>query len=461
MRFAAAGLSLFGVGAFLLAFGAFTPSWMTRPPATPPAATAVSASSAAPVLVPAPAPTTIALAALPELKPPARTHHVTQGESLAAIALAHGLSVQTVLSANALDDPNLVRVDDELKIPATDGLLYVVQQGDSLHAIAEKAGVTTSDLLASNSVPDPDSLMAGTELLIPGSAARLAAALDVDGQTAASIGRARPSKRGTVTYEVEPGDTLSLLGTKFGVDLDTLLAANDIDDPDTIRPGTVLRILPVSGVEHVVQPGERLGDVAARYKTDAGLIVDFNALADPDLIRPGERLLIPGGRRTVTQPVAPATQSAPAVHAAPAPKPDLAPKPAAPAVPVPSNGPLGARIATVAQQYVGAAYVWGGTGPNGFDCSGLVWYVLKQAGAPVSRGLWGQYDAGVHVSRAQLQPGDIVFFQNTYMPGLSHDGIYIGNGLMVNAVDEASGVKIQSIDSPYWSSRWFGATRVR
>ncbi len=454
-RLAAAGLALLGAGVLFLVFGVIPARLGAQAsPATPPmpGPTIVAAPAIPPALT-APFPL-----ATPTAQPTVLTHQVAEGETLAAIARTHHLSVQTLLSANAIVDPDRLRVDDELAIPAADGLLYTVQPGDSLHAIAEKAGVTIRALLDANKLSEPDSLLAETDLLVPGDAAQLAAALDPDGQSAASTGRNAPGKRGTVTYEVQPGDSLVVLGTKFGVDLDTLLAANEIDDPDTIRPGTVLRILPVSGVEHVVQPGERLGDIAARYKTDAGLIFDFNDLPNPDLIRPGERLLIPGGRRSASQPVAPAAAAAPAT---PAPKPAPAARPAAPAVPVPSSGPLGARVAAIAQQYVGAAYVWGGTGPNGFDCSGLVWYVLKQAGAPVSRGLWGQYDAGQHVSRDALQPGDIVFFQNTYMPGLSHDGIYIGNGLMVNAVDEASGVKIQSIDSAYWSSRWFGATRVR
>ena len=53
-----------------------------------------------------------------------------------------------------------------------------------------------------------------------------------------------------------------------------------------------------------------------------------------------------------------------------------------------------------------------------------------------------------------------MFFQNTYMPGLSHNGIYIGNGQFVHASDERSGVKVSSLSESYWASRWFGATRV-
>ena len=77
------------------------------------------------------------------------------------------------------------------------------------------------------------------------------------------------------------------------------------------------------------------------------------------------------------------------------------------------------------------------------------------------RDIWSQWDSGPHVARDQLQPGDLVFFQNTYMEGLSHNGIYIGNGEFVNAVDEESGVAISKLSSPYWTEHWYGATRPR
>ena len=102
----------------------------------------------------------------------------------------------------------------------------------------------------------------------------------------------------------------------------------------------------------------------------------------------------------------------------------------------------------------------GGSAPSGFDCSGFVWYVARQLSKQLSRGMFGQYNSGSHPSRDELKPGDLVFFQNTWTPGLSHNGIYIGSNQFVNAADESSGVTISSLTSAYWSSRWFGATRL-
>jgi cell wall-associated NlpC family hydrolase len=121
----------------------------------------------------------------------------------------------------------------------------------------------------------------------------------------------------------------------------------------------------------------------------------------------------------------------------------------------PTDGIAGAGL-----KLLGSPYVWGGSSPTGFDCSGFVWYVARQTGKPLTRGMFGQYNSGSHPSRDALQPGDLVFFQNTFAPGLSHNGVYIGKGQFVHAADESAGVTISSLSTPYWSSHWFGATRL-
>jgi cell wall-associated NlpC family hydrolase len=70
-----------------------------------------------------------------------------------------------------------------------------------------------------------------------------------------------------------------------------------------------------------------------------------------------------------------------------------------------------------------------------------------------------QYQMGRSVSREELLPGDLVFFQNTIHPGMSHDGIYIGGGQFIHAETESSGVRISDLDAEYYSPRWYGAVR--
>jgi cell wall-associated NlpC family hydrolase len=121
----------------------------------------------------------------------------------------------------------------------------------------------------------------------------------------------------------------------------------------------------------------------------------------------------------------------------------------------------GSAIVNYAMQYVGYPYVWATAGPSSFDCSGFTyWVVLNVLGRDIGRGLWTQVSAGTPVALGNLQPGDLVFFQNTYTWGLSHAGIYIGNGQFIHAENQNTGVRISDINSPYYSSRWYGAVRL-
>ncbi|MBI4494306.1 MAG: LysM peptidoglycan-binding domain-containing C40 family peptidase, partial [Chloroflexi bacterium] len=262
----------------------------------------------------------------------------------------------------------------------------------------------------------------------------------------------KPKPR-TIEYEVQPGDTINLLTRLFGIDTPTILNSNDIANADLITVGTRLRIPPVTGLEHEVEKGETLAGIAALYQVDMGPILDFNDLPDPDVIRIGMKLLIPGARKPTPTPP-PAPRPAPAAPAARA----AAARPA-PAAPPPAVSGRGSALVQNAMAFRGYAYVFGGTSPAGFDCSGFVYYIYKISGNPIPRGMWGQLSAGPRIPRDSLSPGDIVFFENTYMPGLSHNGIYIGGGQFIHASDPSSGVTVSSLSAAYWASRYVGASR--
>ncbi|MET8573816.1 NlpC/P60 family protein [Streptomyces sp. NPDC005012] len=105
-----------------------------------------------------------------------------------------------------------------------------------------------------------------------------------------------------------------------------------------------------------------------------------------------------------------------------------------------------------AQRKLGSPYVWGATGPNAFDCSGLIQAAYRSAGVSLPRTTYAQIDAGRRVSRSQLRPGDLVFFY----PGITHVGMYIGQGRMIHAPNPSAPVRIAPIDEMPFA----GATRV-
>ena len=116
-------------------------------------------------------------------------------------------------------------------------------------------------------------------------------------------------------------------------------------------------------------------------------------------------------------------------------------------------------IANFAMSFVGYSYVWGGMSPStGFDCSGLMYYVLTQYGYSMKRVANDQMTQGTAVSRDNLQVGDLVFFG--YGSYANHVGMYIGNGNFVHASTPSTGVRVNSLNETYYNTRFIGARRI-
>lgn len=125
-----------------------------------------------------------------------------------------------------------------------------------------------------------------------------------------------------------------------------------------------------------------------------------------------------------------------------------------------SGSVSGSQIAEKAKQYLGTPYVFGGASPSGFDCSGFVYYVTGTFGISVDRTPAGQSGAGYAVSKANLQPGDIVLFAGTGGSGITHSGIYVGNGQFIHSPNSRSTVSYSSLESGYWAEHYYTARRV-
>lgn len=405
-------------------------------------------------------------------------HTVQQGEQVADIARRYQSDGQAIIEFNQLTDPEHIVPNEVLVVPggrreerprpvpaargnarplvedvgpATASTAaprqplrlssYTVAEGDNLNIIANKFGVSAETLAWANGLQDaPEHLAVAQTLTI----------LPVSG----------------AVHTVAEGDSLLQIADRYGVETDPIVSANGLTSADTLAVGQKL-IVPgarlssavatkpraASGLKYTIVEGDNINALAERYDVNASAIIQANGLASAHWLQIGEELFIPGARVAVIA-AAPARSTAPAPKpAAPAPKPAPAPPPAA------TGG--GNRIVGIASQYLGYDYYWGGHSPNtGFDCSGFVWYVYQKAGINIPlHDLWGQLQAGPRISQGNLQPGDIVFFQNTYRWGLSHNGIYIGGGRFINAQDYGEGVRVASIYEGYWAARYFGASR--
>ncbi|MCP3761446.1 NlpC/P60 family protein [Domibacillus sp. A3M-37] len=121
---------------------------------------------------------------------------------------------------------------------------------------------------------------------------------------------------------------------------------------------------------------------------------------------------------------------------------------------------VGESIVTYGKKFMGVPYVFGGTTPHGFDCSGFTQYIYKNAAnVSLPRTAEQQYKVGTAVSKSSLQPGDLVFFANTYKAGISHVGVYAGGNMVLNATS-SEGIALVSLNNSYWGPKYAGSKRV-
>ena len=428
-------------------------------------------------------------------------HFVSEGETVSSLAKQYGVDVETIAWANYLPVDEPLRAGQLLIIPPVRGVLHVVRPGDTIEKIAALYQASAQAIVDYNQLSNSSELLVGERLIVPGGRldserAQLASRGEkrtppTDGIVPASLPAteptpavAKPEKTPEPTptpaaapepaptpgplrpwvYTVQEGDTVLALAMKFGITPETIIWANGLGSAAFITVGQELVILPVSGVLHKVTEGDSLDYIARLYHADVQAIVQANQLADASAISIGQELIVPGGQMPMPAEVeeepTPEPQTA-QEERAPSSQPKPAPQEQGTAnEPAPSGGGNWDAV-SIASEFLGYPYVWGGSSPAGFDCSGLVYYVYtRRLGIPLPRTAEAQWGAGTHVSYDQLAPGDIVFFRNTYKVGISHVGIYIGGGRFIHAASVAEGVTVSSLGEAYWSARYAGATRV-
>jgi len=250
--------------------------------------------------LPAVAVAIIAAGELSEPQNPRPVHIVAAGETLAAIARQNGVTVDEIISANGLGNPDRIYVGQELVMPleiAEGGNIHVVQAGDTLATIAARYGVTAEAIQQANGISGPN-VNTGQQLVIPEGAP------SADGPT-------EPTPYSS--YTVKRGDSLFRISLIFGVTVDDLLLANDLANPNAVYPGLELRIPsldeplvpdveenpaeevpePSATQEYIIAPGDTLAKIATRYDVTVDGIIAANDLANPNRLYAGQVINLP------------------------------------------------------------------------------------------------------------------------------------------------------------------------
>lgn len=333
---------------------------------------------------------------------------------------------------------------------------YIVQAGDTLSRIANLHKTKVSDIQKLNGLTS-HLIFPGQKLKVSGSGEATTPAKPATPPASAPATAITPPPSST-SYKVVKGDTLSGIAIRHKASVAQLMDWNKLSS-STIRIGQVINIQNVAAV--VAQPaapvaapapapvaapapvsstgaytivkGDTLSGVAIRHGISVTQLMNWNNLTS-SMIRIGQVLKV---QNTVV-----ATQ------------PDPTPTPVS--NPVPELAGTVGQLISIATAQLGTPYVWGGSSVGGFDCSGYIYYAFNKAGIKLPRTNTNGYDARSYdISNPQV--GDLVFFANTYKPGISHMGIYLGNNNFIHAGGDR--VQITSLSDKYWGKHFDGFKR--
>ncbi|WP_100332388.1 peptidoglycan endopeptidase [Bacillus xiapuensis] len=380
----------------------------------------------------------------------AKTYVVQSGDSLSAIARAYHTTVTQLQKLNGLNS-HFIYAGQKLKVsgkpsPVTPpaakrspvrpapSAAYMVKGGDSLSKIASLHRLSVAKLKQLNGLT--------SDLIFPGQKLRVGGKPAAKPPAPSRKPAPKPSARSGM-YIVQSGDSLSKIASRYNMSVTKLKQLNGLRS-DLIVAGQKLKVSgqtrgnapapakpapkPAAPSVHTyaVKSGDTLGAIASRYRLSVAELKQLNGLRS-DLIYVGQKLKVRG-------------------TASPSPKSSVTP---------PSQAPSSfsvSRLLAEAKKHMGTPYVWGGSKPSGFDCSGFIYYVFNQTGKKIPRtNTDGYYSRSYYVNKPQ--PGDLVFFVNTYKRGISHMGIYIGGNQFIQA-SSSHGITITSLDNSYFKQRF-------
>jgi cell wall-associated NlpC family hydrolase len=195
--------------------------------------------------------------------------------------------------------------------------------------------------------------------------------------------------------------------------------------------------------------GDTLSSIAQRFGISVQKIKELNGLTS-DMLHIGESLVINGKPVTVAVSRSGSSSAGKTSQSS-----------AGTTSQSPAGSATGQKVVQKAAQYLGTPYKYGGSSPSGFDCSGFTQYIYGQFQISLARTAAGQYGYGISVNKADLLPGDLVFFHYMGGSGINHVGIYSGNGSFIHSSSGSAGsVTYSSLSSQYYAANYVGAKRV-
>ncbi len=206
-------------------------------------------------------------------------YKVAQGDTIESIAAKFNVMPETVMGSNGIyDSEEELASGRVLNIPPIDGMYYVAAQGDTVESIANRFQVEPDDLLSykGNNISNW-AVKPGQAILVPGGMI--------------------PPREATINYTVRPGDTLKGIAARYAVDVPTMINSNSIPDPDNLKIGSQLRILPVPGIEYKVKKGDNIESIADRFSVTPQMILDYtpNHLNVNSTLHIDQVVMVPGG----------------------------------------------------------------------------------------------------------------------------------------------------------------------
>ncbi len=329
----------------------------------------------------------------------------------------------------------------------TNAASHKVQSGDSLWKIAQKYNTSVQSLIDVNKLR--------SDIIFPNQVLKTTATSSNSNSSGSNTNKSNNNKNETnisvSKYTVKSGDTLSAIASKHNISLNNLMKWNNLNTT-LIYPGNVLMVEKPSSnsnssssnssspshssdkkkntsssTMYTVKSGDTLSQIGANYGVTVSNLKKWNTLSS-DRIYIGQKINIGASKKTTSSSNETAEKETPTG--------------------VDYNV---SKLIEIATSLEGASYAWGGSTPSGFDCSGYIYHVYKQADKEMVRhSSQGYYDRSYYVNNPKV--GDLVFFEGTYKSGISHMGIYLGDNQFIHA--GSKGVEIVSLNHSYWKKHF-------